>query len=167
MVLADPVSRQILHVVRPGEAGVTRPGRATCRAAPRWCRADADRLGPNRVHRCYVPPCARYDGSTAGVVQLARRMEAGLVGQALWMAGNIERGHVVVPEGFDDPGQPTGGSIYDQRVFAVLAGAGWEVRVTALAAAQPSPDPGALADPPPLLAAIPYGAIVPIYRLIA
>jgi glycosyltransferase involved in cell wall biosynthesis len=39
------------------------------------------------------------------------------------------RVHVVVPEGFDDPGQPTGGNIYDRRVCAGVAEAGWEVLV--------------------------------------
>jgi polyketide cyclase/dehydrase/lipid transport protein len=31
----------------------------------------------NRVHRCYVPSCARYDGSLAGVVQPAGGVKAG------------------------------------------------------------------------------------------
>ena len=44
------------------------------------------------------------------------------------------RVHVVVPEGFDNPGQPTGGNIYDQRVCAGLAGEGWEVAVATVAA---------------------------------
>ena len=45
------------------------------------------------------------------------------------------RVHVVVPDGFDDPGQPTGGNIYDQRVCAGLAAAGWEVLIAAVAGA--------------------------------
>jgi len=59
MVLADPVSRQIPHGARHGGAAATRPGRATCRAAPP-CRAAAGRLGSNRVHRCCIPPRVRY-----------------------------------------------------------------------------------------------------------
>ena len=55
------------------------------------------------------------------------------------------RVHVVAPEGFDNPGQPTGGNIYDRRVCAGLAGAGWDVRVTTAAAAWPASDPGARA----------------------
>ena len=47
---------------------------------------------------------------------------------------DIVRVHVVVPAGFDDPGQPTGGNIYDQRVCAGLAEAGWEVLVATVAA---------------------------------
>jgi hypothetical protein len=36
------------------------------------------------------------------------------------------RVHVIVP---DDPGQPTGGNIYDRRVCAGMAEAGWDVLV--------------------------------------
>ena len=43
---------------------------------------------------------------------------------------DIVRVHVIVPEGFDNPGQPTGGNIYDRRVCAGLAEAGWDVLVT-------------------------------------
>ena len=53
---------------------------------------------------------------------------------------NIERVHVIAPDGFDDPGRPTGGNIYDRRVCAGLAGAGWDVRVTTVAPAWPVPD---------------------------
>jgi hypothetical protein len=49
------------------------------------------------------------------------------------------RVHVVVPEGFDNPGRPTGGNVYDQRVCAGLAEAGWDVLVTTVAAAWPVP----------------------------
>ena len=52
---------------------------------------------------------------------------------ALWRGRNEVRVHVVVPEGFDDPGQPTGGNIYDRRVCAGLAEAGWEVLVATVA----------------------------------
>ena len=57
--------------------------------------------------------------------------------QALSTAGSIVRVHVVAPEGFDNPGQPTGGNIYDRRVCAGLAEAGWDVLVTTVAAAWP------------------------------
>ena len=42
------------------------------------------------------------------------------------------RVHVVAPEGFDNPGQPTGGNIYDRRVCAGLAGALRPTRLHAL-----------------------------------
>jgi glycosyltransferase involved in cell wall biosynthesis len=81
--------------------------------------------------------------------------------------GSIVRVHVVVPEGFDNPGQPTGGNIYDQRVCAGLAEAGWEVLVATVAAAWPVPDQGARADLARIASAIPDGEIALIDGLIA
>jgi glycosyltransferase involved in cell wall biosynthesis len=77
------------------------------------------------------------------------------------------RVHVIAPEGFDDPGQPTGGNIYDRRVCAGLAEAGWDVLVTTVAPAWPSPDPGARADLARVVSAVPDGATVLIDGLIA
>ncbi len=77
------------------------------------------------------------------------------------------RVHVVAPEGFDDPGQPTGGNIYDRRVCAGLAGAGWEVLVTTVAAAGPASGPGARAGLARVVSAIPDGETVLIDGLIA
>ncbi len=77
------------------------------------------------------------------------------------------RVHVVVPDGFDDPGQPTGGNIYDRRVCAGLAEAGWEVVVATVAAAWPVPGPGARADLARVVAAVPDGETVLIDGLIA
>jgi glycosyltransferase involved in cell wall biosynthesis len=74
---------------------------------------------------------------------------------------------VIVPEGFDDPGQPTGGNIYDRRVCAAMAEAGWDVLVTTVAAAWPVPDPGARADLARIVSAIPDGATVLIDGLLA
>jgi glycosyltransferase involved in cell wall biosynthesis len=87
--------------------------------------------------------------------------------QALWRAGNIERVHVIVPEGFDDPGRPTGGNVYDRRACAGMAEAGWDVLVTTVAAVWPVPGQGARADLARILAAIPDGATVLIDGLIA
>ncbi len=70
------------------------------------------------------------------------------------------RVHVVAPEGFDNPGQPTGGNIYDRRVCAGLAEAGWDVLVTTVAAAWPVPGPGARADLARIVSAIPDGETV-------
>ena len=84
------------------------------------------------------------------------------------MAGrNIERVHVIVPEGFDDPGQPTGGNIYDRHVCAGLAEAGWDVLVATVAGAQPVPGPGVRAGLARIVSAIPDGATVLIDGLIA
>ncbi|HEY2128665.1 MAG TPA: glycosyltransferase family 4 protein [Streptosporangiaceae bacterium] len=77
------------------------------------------------------------------------------------------RVHVVVPEGFDNPGQPTGGNIYDRRVCAGLAEAGWDVLVTTVAAAWPVPGSGARADLARIVSAIPDGEIALIDGLIA
>jgi glycosyltransferase involved in cell wall biosynthesis len=102
------------------------------------------------------------------VVQLGRGVvEDGSVRRALWRAGNIVRVHVVVPEGFDDPGQPTGGNLYDRRVCAGLAEAGWDVPVTTVAGAWPDPGPGARADLARIVSAVPDGEIVLIDGLIA
>jgi glycosyltransferase involved in cell wall biosynthesis len=77
------------------------------------------------------------------------------------------RVHVVVPEGFDNPGQPTGGNIYDRRVCAGLAEAGWEVLVATVTAAWPVPGSGARADLARIVSAIPDGETVLIDGLIA
>jgi glycosyltransferase involved in cell wall biosynthesis len=77
------------------------------------------------------------------------------------------RVHVVVPEGFDDPGQPTGGNIYDRRVCAGMAEAGWDVLVTTVAAAWPAAGPGARAGLARAVSAVPDGATVLIDGLIA
>jgi glycosyltransferase involved in cell wall biosynthesis len=77
------------------------------------------------------------------------------------------RVHVIVPEGFDNPGQPTGGNIYDQRVCAGLAEAGWEVLVRTVAGAWPEPGPRARADLTRVVSAIGDGEAVLIDGLTA
>jgi glycosyltransferase involved in cell wall biosynthesis len=77
------------------------------------------------------------------------------------------RVHVVVPEGFDDPGRPSGGNIYDRRVCTGLAEVGWDVLVATVAAAWPVPDSGARADLARVVAAIPDGEIALVDGLIA
>ncbi len=77
------------------------------------------------------------------------------------------RVHVVAPEGFDNPGRPTGGNIYDRRVCAGLAEAGWDVLVTTVAGAWPDPGSGARADLARIVSAIPDGETVLIDGLIA
>jgi hypothetical protein len=80
---------------------------------------------------------------------------------------DIVRVHVIVPEGFDNPGQPTGGNIYDRRVCAGVAEAGWEVLVATVAAAWPVRGSGARADLARVVSAIPDGETVLIDGLIA
>jgi glycosyltransferase involved in cell wall biosynthesis len=80
---------------------------------------------------------------------------------------DVVRVHVIVPEGFDDPGQPTGGNIYDRRVCAGLAEAGWDVLVATVAAAWPARGPGASAGLARVVSAIPDGETVLVDGLIA
>ncbi|HEU5388742.1 MAG TPA: glycosyltransferase family 4 protein [Streptosporangiaceae bacterium] len=80
---------------------------------------------------------------------------------------DIVRVHVVVPAGFDDPGQPSGGNIYDQRVCAGLAEAGWEVLIATVAAPWPASGPGGRADLARVVSAIPDDETVLIDGLIA
>lgn len=87
--------------------------------------------------------------------------------QTLWRAGNGMRVHVVAPAGFDSPDRPTGGNIYDRRVCAGLAEAGWDVLVTAVAGAWPEPGAGPRADLARILSAIPDGETLLIDGLIA
>jgi glycosyltransferase involved in cell wall biosynthesis len=77
------------------------------------------------------------------------------------------RVHVVVPAGFDNPGQPSGGNIYDRRLCAGLAEAGWEVLVATVAAAWPVPDSGAGANLARIVSGIPDGEIALVDGLIA
>jgi glycosyltransferase involved in cell wall biosynthesis len=77
------------------------------------------------------------------------------------------RVHVIAPAGFDDPGQPTGGNIYDRRICAGLADAGWEVLVATVAGAWPVPGSGTRADLARIVSAIPDGEAVLIDGLIA
>ena len=90
----------------------------------------------------------------------------------LGAAGTLEgrdtvRVHVVVPEGFDNPGRPSGGNVYDRRACAGLAGAGWDVVVTTVAGTWPVPGAGARADLARIVSAIPDGETVLIDGLIA
>jgi glycosyltransferase involved in cell wall biosynthesis len=80
---------------------------------------------------------------------------------------DIVRVHVIVPEGFDNPGQPTGGNIYDRRVCAGLAEAGWEVLVATVAAPWPARGSAARVDLARVVSAIPDGETVLIDGLIA
>jgi hypothetical protein len=77
------------------------------------------------------------------------------------------RVRIVVPGGFDNPGQPTGGNIYDRRICAGLAEAGWDVLVTTVAAAWPVLGAGARADLARIVSAIPDGETVLIDGLVA
>jgi glycosyltransferase involved in cell wall biosynthesis len=75
--------------------------------------------------------------------------------------------HLVVPEGVDDPGRPSGGNTYDRMLARGLAQRGWEVRSHEVAAPQgrgggryPAPDLAAA------LSALPSGEAVVVDGLV-
>jgi glycosyltransferase involved in cell wall biosynthesis len=75
--------------------------------------------------------------------------------------------HVVVPEGIDDPTEPSGGNLYDRRICQGLAATGWSVRERFVPGSWPSPDDAArqvLAD---VLAGVPDRSVVLLDGLIA
>jgi glycosyltransferase involved in cell wall biosynthesis len=77
------------------------------------------------------------------------------------------RVHVVVPQGFDDPGRPSGGNIYDQRVCAGLSALGWDVQIVAVTGAWPAADRDARFGLAHAIAAVPAAETVLIDGLIA
>jgi glycosyltransferase involved in cell wall biosynthesis len=74
---------------------------------------------------------------------------------------------VVVPDGIDDPGRPSGGNRYDRRVLHGLAALGWDVRELAAPGPWPDPDPAALSRLARTAAAVPDGGLVLLDGLVA
>jgi glycosyltransferase involved in cell wall biosynthesis len=74
--------------------------------------------------------------------------------------------HVLVPAGIDDPARPSGGNVYDRRVCAGLAGAGWDVREHRLPGRWPNADEAAHDALARTVAGIPDGALVLVDGLI-
>lgn len=75
--------------------------------------------------------------------------------------------HVVVPDGIDDPGRPSGGNAYDRRVCRGLAAIGWSVRVHAVPGSWPRPDAASYAALAGVVQRIPDGAVVLLDGLVA
>jgi glycosyltransferase involved in cell wall biosynthesis len=75
--------------------------------------------------------------------------------------------HVVVPDGIDDPGRPSGGNAYDRRVCRGLAAIGWFVHEHPVPGSWPRPGAGALSSLTGLVSEMPDGAVVLIDGLIA
>ncbi|HEV2887045.1 MAG TPA: glycosyltransferase family 4 protein [Jatrophihabitans sp.] len=75
--------------------------------------------------------------------------------------------HIVVPDGIDDPAEPSGGNSYDRRVRDGLAALGWPVRMHQLPGAWPSPDQVARARLAGLLTGLADGAVVLLDGLVA
>jgi glycosyltransferase involved in cell wall biosynthesis len=75
--------------------------------------------------------------------------------------------HVVVPDGIDDPAQPSGGNAYDRRVCRGLTALGWSVREHPVPGSWPRPDAAARAGLARAMAELPDGAVVLVDGLIA
>ncbi len=73
----------------------------------------------------------------------------------------------MVPAELDDPAKPTGGNIYDRRIYEGLSDAGWQVVKHAAPGAWPWPDAAAEHTLARLLSRIADGAVVLIDDLIA
>lgn len=75
--------------------------------------------------------------------------------------------HFVVPEGIDDPQQPSGGNVYDRRIRDGLRATGWSLHEHAIPGSWPYPDVAAGAALRDVLAGLADGAVVLLDGLIA
>jgi hypothetical protein len=75
--------------------------------------------------------------------------------------------HVVLPEGVDDPGRPSGGNVYDRRVCDGLGAAGWQVHEHQAAGRWPWPDAPAEESLARWVARLPDGALLLVDGLVA
>lgn len=75
--------------------------------------------------------------------------------------------YVIVPDGIDDPGRPSGGNVYDRRICRELDALGWSVHVRAVPGPWPRPDAVARSALAQAIAAIPDSGVVLLDGLIA
>jgi glycosyltransferase involved in cell wall biosynthesis len=75
--------------------------------------------------------------------------------------------HVVVPDGIDDPGRPSGGNTYDRRVCQGLAALGWSMHEHAVRGFWHRPDEKSFAALAEVVGRIPDDALVLIDGLVA
>ena len=75
--------------------------------------------------------------------------------------------HVIVPDGIDDPGRPSGGNAYDRHVLDELRSEGWRVHEHPVAGSWPRPDTGALAALGAVVAGLPRDAVLFVDGLVA
>ena len=75
--------------------------------------------------------------------------------------------HVVVPDGVDDPGRPSGGNAYDLQVCRALAEIGWPVHVHPVPGSWPRADAAAYAALADVVQQIPDGAVALLDGLVA
>ena len=75
--------------------------------------------------------------------------------------------HIVVPDGIDDPAQPSGGNFYDRQLCRGLVSLGWTVHEHAVPGDWPRPDATALATLAGALERIPDDSVVLLDGLVA
>ncbi len=75
--------------------------------------------------------------------------------------------HVIVPEGIDDPGRPSGGNTYDRKVCRGLAALGWSLREHAVPGAWPRAGAAEHAALARAVRPIPDGTVVLLDGLVA
>ncbi len=75
--------------------------------------------------------------------------------------------HVVVPDGTDDPGRPSGGNTYDRRLCGELPALGWDVRELVVPGPWPRPDAAAASRLARAVGSVPDGGLVLLDGLIA
>jgi glycosyltransferase involved in cell wall biosynthesis len=75
--------------------------------------------------------------------------------------------HVVVPDGVDDPGRPSGGNTYDRQLCSGLSSLGWSVHEHAIPGCWPLPDATSFAALAGVVQRIPDDTLVLLDGLIA
>ena len=75
--------------------------------------------------------------------------------------------HVIVPDGIDDPGRPSGGNTYDRQVCQGLAALGWTVHEHAVYGGWPRAGAAEHAALARAIRRIPDGAVVLLDGLVA
>ena len=75
--------------------------------------------------------------------------------------------YFVVPAGIDDTAHPSGGNVYDRRIWRGLGGLGWSVALRPVPGAWPRPALAACAALEGVVSAIPDGAVVLVDGLVA
>jgi len=75
--------------------------------------------------------------------------------------------HVVVPDGIDDPGQPSGGNTYDRQLCRGLSSLGWSVHEHAIGGCWPRPDAASFAALAGVVQRIPDDTLVLLDGLVA
>jgi glycosyltransferase involved in cell wall biosynthesis len=75
--------------------------------------------------------------------------------------------HVVVPDGVDDPGRPSGGNTYDRQLCRGLSSLGWVVHEHAIAGCWPRADAASFAALADAVERIPDDALVLLDGLVA